>query len=237
MSSSRVPRRASSKGGFLLIFFLAFVLPGMLVALPVGLLMITGKDLPPGELSKGYGLASALCIVTAGLLAGANAYRNRSVRPIFDEVARRTSLTVDGASFMGDIALLGVRDGIALEVAFTVPSSSRRAALVGTAADAAPDGLKAWAFAPEKRDAAFGSPPMPPFVSPTMESGWRLWSVPLDAVEAIDLGESAGGAIDDQGQRVTSFQIFRDKDFDADELEGVVDRLLAAHIAWAPPRA
>lgn len=236
MSAPRVPRRASTKGGLLLLMVLVGVVPGLLVAVPLAVLTVAGEPLAPGQLGKGYALAAGGSALFALLLGGAAAWRNRRARPAFDAAAAATGLRVDGAGYLGDIALLGVRDGVALELAYTVAGRGRPPVIVGTAASAAPEGLKLWAFAPDEVDPPFGTPPLPPFVSPEAAGPWRRWEVPAAALARLPEGLRLGGAVDEQGQRVTGLEVDQEGEVDAVRLEALVGQLLAAHAAWAPPR-
>lgn len=214
------------------------VVPGLLVAVPLLVLTVVGEPLAPGQLGKGYALAAAGSTVFAALLGGATALRNRRVRPAFEAAATSLGLEVDRAGYLGDIALLGVIDGVALELAYTVAGRGRPPVLVGTAASPAPEGLKLWAFAPLDRDPPFGTPPLPPFVSPEQEDPWRRWEVPaeaLDALSEVARGAPLGGAVDEQGQRVTGLELDAPGELLPERIEEAARLLLAAHAAWAPP--
>ena len=238
MSPQPVPRRASTRGGPFLFLVLTLMVPGLLVAVPFGVMMIRGDIIPPGQLGQGYAMAAGISAVVALLFGLASAHANKVNRPALDAAAESLGLRVEGARYMGETAILGVVDGVALELAVSRGSKGRLPSIVGTAASPSPGGLKLWAFAPAKHNPPFGTPPLPPLVAPEEGGGWQCWGVaPATVLGFVREQTETGGSVDEQGTRVTAVQQALVNQIGSDELMDVARYLLAAHRAWAPPAA
>ena len=227
----KVPRRVSTRGGVHLVGIVVFMLPGLMVALTQGVTWLMGRTFATGDVGTGYGIAMLICATGAVVLGWKGAGRNRAARGAFEAASKLLDVPVSRASYLGDIALLGVIDGVQLELALTLEGKGKRLALVGSTATPRPPKQRIWGLAPASGVPPFGTPELPPGEPDLCEGGWQGWGVeagfskPFQGLPFVDLG----GAHDELGLRVLAWQAPCPEELGTEDLVELAQVAVALH--------
>lgn len=208
-----------------------FVLPGLMVALTQGVTWLMGRAFATGDVGAGYGIAMLVCASGAVVLGWKGAGRNRAARSAFEAASATLGVPLSHASYLGDIALLGVIDGVQLELALTLEGKGKQLALVGSTATPRPPKQQIWGLAPASGVPPFGTPELPPGEPDLCEGGWQGWGVEAGFSEPFeDLPfETLGGAHDELGLRVLAWQAPSPEKLGAEDLVELARAAVALH--------